>query len=378
MSDNIKTALSALTKLQQNLKPLNRLVKPSYFSLIEQIEHTLEPIRRQQLIINRALEMSEGIRRLQELSTPNQNLEELKKYTSSIVAHQSWIDQTNSIQNNFLDFVQIHESARQILCDTSLKLTATEQLMAGINFEAIRQRFQIDMPIISELEKSILHVNMSYGSLVESLLDISNITGLPAYVLPGATREIYTTNFVLKSIDYEEQDGYETEAEAEIKLVAEAEFETSGCINLLQQIDPELARPYIGAKDAFYCNNADRERHILSSLRELWNHLLRRLAPDDLVRSWIFELSEENELLHEGKPTRRARVLYVCRKFNNEMLSDFVISDTKALVKFIELFNRVHELNSKLTDEQLKAILLKTDSWLTYIIQISEDHGINN
>jgi len=37
----------------------------------------------------------------------------------------------------------------------------------------------------------------------------------------------------------------------------------------------------------------------------------------------------------------------------------------------IELFNRVHELETELTDEQLRAILLKTDSWLMYILQIS-------
>jgi len=39
--------------------------------------------------------------------------------------------------------------------------------------------------------------------------------------------------------------------------------------------------------------------------------------------------------------------------------------------KLIELFNRVHELETELTDEQLRAILLKTDSWLMYILQIS-------
>lgn len=45
--------------------------------------------------------------------------------------------------------------------------------------------------------------------------------------------------------------------------------------------------------------------------------------------------------------------------------------DTRALVKLIELFNRVHELESELTDQQLRAILLKTDSWLIYILKIA-------
>ena len=45
-------------------------------------------------------------------------------------------------------------------------------------------------------------------------------------------------------------------------------------------------------------------------------------------------------------------------------------SGTRALVKLVEFFNRVHELEPELTDEQLRALLLRTDSWLTYILQI--------
>jgi len=36
----------------------------------------------------------------------------------------------------------------------------------------------------------------------------------------------------------------------------------------------------------------------------------------------------------------------------------------------VDFFNRVHELDPELTDEQLRALLLRTDSWLTYILQI--------
>ena len=148
------------------------------------------------------------------------------------------------------------------------------------------------------------------------------------------------------------------------------EQETSGCIGLLQAVDPALARPYIGAHDALRGRNADRARHILSSLREFWNHLLRRLAPDEHVLSWVS--TDDKDLLHEGRPTRRARVLFVCRSLNHGPLTDFVVQDTRALVKLVEFFNRVHELDPELTDEQLRALLLRTDSWLTYILQIWE------
>ena len=378
MSDDLKTAKTALAKLHQDMEAINRLAKPPYLSVIEQMERTLEPIRRQQLEITHALEMAGAATRIQEIVGANQHWQDLIKQataTSRIAeslsaAHQSWLDTIKPIQHDFSQLSQLQASAKLALCDTSLRLSATERLMAGIDFEAIRSRFQIEMPVISGLESSIAHVAASYGNLAESLRGISDITRLPAFVLPGATREIYTTSFALETLrPWDERD--EDEAETEIQFVAEAELETSGCIALLQQVDPGLARPYIGARDALYGNNADRARHILSSLRELWNHLLRRLAPDDLVAAWIPGVSNQKDLLHDGKPTRRARVLYVCRELNNEPLTDFLMHDTRALVKLIELFNRVHELETALTDEQLRAILIRTDSWLMYILQIS-------
>lgn len=378
MPDDIKTAKTALAKLHHDMEAINKLAKPSYLSVIEQMGRTLEPIRRQQLEISRALEMSGAMARIQEIASANQHWQDLIKQataTSRITeslsaAHQSWLDTIRPIQHDFSHISQLQASAKLALCDTSLRLAATERLMAGIDFEAIRGRFQIEMPVIAGLESSIAHVAASYGGLAESLRDISDITRLPAFVLPGATREIYTTSFALETLrPRDDQD--EDEAETEIQLVAEAELETSGCIALLQQVDPGLARPYIGARDALYGNNADRARHILSSLRELWNHLLRRLAPDALVAAWIPGVSNQKDLLHKGKPTRRARVLYVCRELNNDPLTDFLMHDTQALVKMIDLFNRVHELETALTDKQLRAILLKTDSWLMYILQIS-------
>jgi len=337
MSDDLKSAKSALAKLHQDMEAINRLAKPSYLSVIEQMEYSLEPIRRQHLEISRAFKMSGAMARIQKIANANQHWQELIKKASATnriaeslgAAHQSWLERMKPLQHDFSHISQLQASAKLALCDTTLRLAATERLMAGIDFEAIRRRFQI-----KGLESSIAHVAASYGGLAESLREISDITGLPAFVLPGATREIYTTSFALETLrPWDERD--KDKDKTEIQLVAKAELETSGCIALLQQVDPGLARPYIGARDALHGNNADRARHILSSLRELWNHLLRRLAPDDLVATWIPGVSNQKDLLHDGKPTRRARVLYVCRELNNDPLTDFLIHDTRALMKLI-------------------------------------------
>ena len=379
MADDFKIAKTALAKLHQDIEAINCAANPSYVSVIEQMERTMEPLRRQQLEISRALEMAGVATRIKDIIGANQHWQDMLKQVTepSRIAenftpvHQSWLwhERIKPIQHDFSQFSQLQASAKLALCDVSLQLTATERLMAGIDFEAIRSRFQIEIPVISGLENSIANAAVSYGSLAESMREISDITRLPAFVLPGATREIYTTSFALETLrPWDERD--EKEAKTEIQLVAEAELETSSCIALLQQVAPGLARPYIGARDALHSNNTDRARHILSSLRELWNHLLRRLAPDDLVTAWILGIASQKDLLHEGKPTRRARVLYICRELNNDPLTEFLTHDTRAFVKLLDLFNRVHELETELTDEQLRAILLKSNSWLMYILQI--------
>ncbi|WP_163056497.1 hypothetical protein [Acidithiobacillus ferrooxidans] len=59
MSDDFKTSQNrSRAKRHQDMEAINRLAKPSYLGVIEQMERTLEPIRRQQLEISRVLEMS--------------------------------------------------------------------------------------------------------------------------------------------------------------------------------------------------------------------------------------------------------------------------------------------------------------------------------
>lgn len=285
---------------------------------------------------------------------------------SFAAVHKSWLEPIRSVRQNISHLAQLQASTKLALQDISLWSNSAKQLMTNIDFAAIKSCFKFDVPVFSMLEKSTIRAIGSYGNLAESLPNISDITQLPDFVLPGATREIFTASLALETLHPREE-----EADADSQLITKVEQETSGCVPLLQQIAPGLARPYIGARNAFSGKNPDRARHILSSLREMWNHLLHLLAPDNKVIPWVTEVPNHKDLLHEGKPTRRARVLYICRELDNAPLADFVTHDTRALVKMIEVFNRVHELEMGLTEKQLKALLIRTDSWLMYILQIT-------
>ena len=51
----------------------------------------------------------------------------------------------------------------------------------------------------------------------------------------------------------------------------------------LAEVDPELPRLWAGARQALRSNDADRVRHASVSVRELLDHTLRRLAPDEKI-----------------------------------------------------------------------------------------------
>lgn len=373
MDDDLRHFRPAYLKLQEDMERLNRALKPSYLSVYEQMEQALEPIRRHHLEISRSIEFS-GLAssHLAEIVQANQRWQDLidQASASSRVfedikrTHQTWLEGIRPMQDSI---EQLQAAAKLSLGDIAYRMTVSERLFAGIDFDAMRQAMALPEPAFLKFQDVIGNVTSTYEILAASIRILPDVTHLPTFALPGATREVFITGYALDAIRVPEEPEDEDDASV-VQLIAEVEQETSGCIGLLQAVDPALARPYIGAHDALRGRNADRARHILSSLREFWNHLLRRLAPDEHVLTWVS--TDDKDLLHEGRPTRRARVLYVCRGLNHEPLTDFVVQDTRALVKLVDFFNRVHELDPELTDEQLRALLLRTDSWLTYILQI--------
>lgn len=373
MDDDLRHFQPAYLKIKEDMERMNRAFKPSYLSVYEQMERALEPIRRQHLEISRSIKLS-GLTssRLTEIVHANQRWQDLidqatvsgHAFEDIKRTHQTWLEGIRPIQDSI---EQLQAAAKLSLGNMAYRATVAEQLFAGIDFNAMQRAMALPEPAFLKLQDVIGNVTSTYEKLATSIRALPEVTYLPTFALPGATREVFITGYALDTIRIPEEPEDEEDASV-VQLIAEVEQETSGCIGLLQAVDPALARPYMGAHDALRGRNVDRTRHILSSLREFWNHLLRRLAPDEHVLSWVS--TDDKDLLHEGRPTRRARVLYVCRDLNHEPLTDFVVQDTRALVKLVDFFNRVHELDPELTDEQLRALLLRTDSWLTYILQI--------
>ncbi len=323
--------------------------------------------------VNSALLPFSGI---SEIMTANQHLQDIlarSRPINDFVAnighfHRTWLQELHRHQEQ-ASLLQM--AAKRTLEEITNRLTLSEQMFASVNFDALFQSIASRESHVERLRDLISNMAENYSSVVTSVQDTARILHLPRFAIPGATREMFVTGFVLDSFyisDDKEAEPALSEHQSVVETVSEIEDETSPCIELLSEVDPKLAQLYAGPRSVLRGTNPDKVRHFLTSLRELWSHLLRTIAPDGMVKGWVPENDEQ--LLREGKPTRKARVLYVCRELNHGALSKFVYSDTCTFVEFFGLFNRIHKLDPEFSDHQLHAIQLRSDSYLTYILQI--------
>jgi len=276
--------------------------------------------------------------------------------------HSTWLAGLASTSANL---GAILPAATLALSQSAYQVTVAERVLNSVDFSASLKSAASLGSFIAGAQEHLSEAASAYYEFANSLRTLPQITRLPTFVLPETAREIFTSGHALRTYYLPQQ----SQDADEIELTERAREETSEYTSLLRNVDPALVAPYVGAHEALVGGNRDRKRHVLSSLREFWNHLLRTLAPDASVVDWAGDKADD--LFHEGKPTRKARMLYICRGVNHEPLSKFVDKDTEAFISMVAAFNRVHELETGLTDEQVGALVLKADSWLMYILHIA-------
>ena len=143
-----------------------------------------------------------------------------------------------------------------------------------------------------------------------------------------------------------------------------------GIDDLLREFDGSLCPLLVGARQALTGRNPDRARHVTTSLRELFTQVLHSLAPDDGVRSW----TSHADHFHDKRPTRRARLLYICRNINEGAFTGFVEDDVRATLSFVESLSAgTHTVESRLSTAQLRSTVARMESLLVFLLQIRND-----
>ena len=133
----------------------------------------------------------------------------------------------------------------------------------------------------------------------------------------------------------------------------------------LAEIDPELPKLWVGARQARMSANPDSQRHFSISIRELLTQVLHRLAPDDAVAAW----SVEPDYFHNGRPKRKARVMYICRSVSDGGMRAFLTKDVAALVSFMELFEAgTHSTRNQFSPEMLGAMEIRAAAAIRFLM----------
>lgn len=207
------------------------------------------------------------------------------------------------------------------------------------------------------LERDILGLSRSYSEYLQTFeVRPRDYLAFPSVVAEAPPRGFFNNARLVETISVEPE-LYEIEEESVDDLE-----------ELLALIDPELIRLLRGARKALASDNPDRVRHTITSFRELLTQVLHRLAPDDDVKNWSTSAKD----LDKGRPTRRARLMYICRSINCPPFSEYVQKDVDIMLEVVELLQRgTHQVTIPYTEKQLLALKVTLENGIRYLIEIS-------
>jgi hypothetical protein len=356
-----QTILETMERIEQEYARLNQTHFLSEqlhnaeesFKYFEQQQEAIE--KQWQQLFNPAKHIQEYLNKIIEQNNMLLNNNFHKELDERLAIHDSW-KATIERDQKYID---------KLISDSIGFNLKTEALFIKNNIAEISESF-----ILKEFqERTFNDFFKSYTKLTDSFESMQCLLELPQFILPISSRENWLTNLSLsylhrKEPDLDNKDRKFIEAECQ---VVRCEF--SGFSEDFQ----DIANMILGAKQALISTTIETTRHVLISLRESFTHLLHRLAPDELVIQWGLQQQSPEDYLHENRPTRKARLLYICKEVSHGPLVKFFEKDIAATLELINIFQHVHESKSSLTPSQLKCIIAKTESAISFIIKVSRE-----
>ena len=337
------------------------------------VTEAIRQMETQQAAMEKALSLTDYAARHGELFKSATILHELSLLPSNSMqitfdqVHRSWLSE----QRNIETIIESAEIAKIALSDISHHLATSKLPGSGIDYNALARSLNVPQATMSRVQASISELTISYLNLTESFGSVADVVKLPSFVLPGATSELSTTDYALEVLRPFDEELETKGEEVEVSPGFEDVVERSALIVLLDRVGSEFVVMYRGALEALNGDNPDRSRHVLASLRTLVDQLYLKFAPKDKVGEWIVERGL-NAYLRDGKPIHRAQILYLSKDLYNEPLTKFIEADSKAVEELYQLYNRLHDPGTGLSDLQLRALVLMTESHLEYILRVRE------
>jgi hypothetical protein len=214
------------------------------------------------------------------------------------------------------------------------------------------------------LASSFIDLSQGYSSLIKSYeYNPLSYTQIDPSISRMAQAEYFSSANLLEAISVDEDITVEEEL-----LKTEIQYENEILLNkYLPKLDPGLYKMWQGAIESYHSNNTDKVRHFSASLRELFTHFIHILAPDKEIKKW----STDSQFYYAGRPTRKARLLFICRNINNDPFNTFVKLDVDTTNSFIDIFQKgTHAIDPNFTPNQLVTIKSKAESILKFLLEI--------
>lgn len=278
----------------------------------------------------------------------------------------------------FDDHARIQKAIRGIGLSDSImaafsRIDTTRMLAASLaaqtklaNFDnlAFGRLAGLDAAFSRAISTNLGNLTRSYQSLINVAATRESLAAQLPLITTYAPLEYYREIDVVESITVNDEDD-EFFDDHQIKAaIAESVPSVDG---LLSAFDERLVRLLHGARQSLRDDNPDRARHVTTSVRELFTQVLYALAPDDEIRGW----TSNDDHYHDNRPTRRARLLFICRHIDCDPLSRFVQDDVRAALSFVDSLNAgTHVVESKLSSVQLASIVSRMESLLVFLLQI--------
>lgn len=246
---------------------------------------------------------------------------------------------------------------------TELNLFA-EKSLSNFNWQDLGSRISIGDLEKKTIQGSFTTFSDNYSALLKSYSPRKgSIIATNPQLIKLPSVEYFSSSNLVEAISTEEKISAEEEI---VKTDIQYENEYS-LLQWLPKIDEGLLKMWKGAVEALKSDNADRIRHFVTSIRELYTHLFHILAPDKEITSW----SKCADDFHNGRPTRKARMSFICRNISDEPFRKFIDKDIEATLAFIDLFQRgTHSIDPTFSDNHLITIKCKAETTLRFLLEI--------
>lgn len=247
---------------------------------------------------------------------------------------------------------------------TATQLFQIETLMGGVRSAVTNEQLTRSIAL---LDKTRDLSSMALSAWRDFAADpvVKNQRSLPLLLLKAPLIQAYEANRNTVQIIAAEETEDELSLEASTLTYGD---EANTLVERLATVDKGFAVAFLGAKEGLLGKPRDYVRHVCSSLRELMEHLISRLVPDELI-----EGCKEVEDLLKQRQYRKARLKYLYRNLSTDSYVLFADKDIDHILQtFYALNDGVHTLESPFSGEIMDVLMARVEGQLLLLLTVAQ------